>query len=347
MAPNSRIQRILVRIAVALAAFVLALVGVEWLLGAIDPFGAVAQGVNQRLYRSEIVAPDPTSLRLFRHKPDTHVQMRGHVFRSNSLGLRGPQIILPKPRDQRRALFLGDSVVLGWGVSDEDTFVAHCEPELEAATGLSWDTVNAGHLLHDSTQELGVLEEVGMPCDPDLVVHVFVENDIVSTREVRETRSEKPREMTPEARRFLERVGLLARIRPYFPNIHSNLQFLFIQSRPAGQQGSSEHAQAMGLSLEEGWERSKTALRGMRNLCTERGVRFVILDYQRGNRLSEALEAFCREEGIPYDSIAFDAEDRMQELAVSPADAHANELGHRILTANIMDSLKKLGLLDD
>ena len=85
----------------------------------------------------------------------------------------------------------------------------------------------------------------------------------------------------------------------------------------------------------------------MRNLCTERGVRFVILDYQRGNRLSEALEAFCREEGIPYDSIAFDAEDRMQELAVSPADAHANELGHRILTANIMDSLKKLGLLDD
>ena len=38
--------------------------------------------------------------------------------RTNSLGLRGAELELPKPRDRRRLFFLGDSVVLGWGVGD-------------------------------------------------------------------------------------------------------------------------------------------------------------------------------------------------------------------------------------
>jgi len=342
-----RARRITIRVTLVLVTLGLALLLTEWLVGVADPFGAVTQGVNQGLYRHEIVAPDLSSPRLFRHRPDRHVQMRGHVFRTNALGLRGPALELPKPEGRRRAFFLGDSVVLGWGVGDEDTFVHLCEAELEERTGEDWDTVNGGHLLHDSSQELGVLQEVGLAADPDLVIHVFVENDIVSTAEVRGTQGERdPEEMSEEARAFLTRVKWINKLRPYLPNIQANLQHIFIQSQPAGQQGSSEHAEEMGLDLQAGWERSKVALRGMRDLCREKGVPFVILDYQGGNRLSEALETFCKEESIPYDSIAFRPEDYARGIAVSAADAHANPLGHRILAERIMKSMEELGMLE-
>ncbi len=341
-----KLRTISVRAGITILALGLAVLLGEWLGGILDPFGAVAQGVNQSLYRNEIVVPDVSSPRLFRHRPNKHVEMRGYVFRTNALGLRGPELVLPKPEGRRRVVFLGDSVVLGWGVGDEDTFVNYCQTELETVTGKEWDTVNAGHLLHDSSQELGVLQEVGPECDADLVVHVFVENDIVSTAQVRESREVNPVEMTAEAKSFLRRVQLINKLRPYLPNIQANLQHIFIQSHPAGQQGSSEHAEEMGLSLESGWERSKIALRGMHEFCRASGVPFIILDYQKGSRLADALEAFCAEEAIPYDSIAFSQEDYARGIAVSAADAHANPLGHRILTGHIMDSLAKLGVLE-
>ena len=48
------------------------------------------------------------------------------------------------------------------------TFVARTSQALSEATGERWETVNAGHLLHDTTQELGVLEEVGLAYEPEL-----------------------------------------------------------------------------------------------------------------------------------------------------------------------------------
>ena len=97
---------------------------------------------------------------------------------TDSRGLRGPERTTPKPDDVRRLIFLGDSVVLGWGVDDEQTFVALVEKGLSQSTGSRWETVNGGHLLHDTTQELAVLEDVGLAYEPDAIALVFVDNEI-------------------------------------------------------------------------------------------------------------------------------------------------------------------------
>ena len=254
---------------------------------------------------------------------------------------------LAKPENTRRILFLGDSVVLGWGVADEDTFVSLTRAALSEATGDRWETVNAGHLLHDTTQELGVLEEVGLQYEPDVLVLVFVENDVVSTRSVFELQ-ERPddQELSAEAKQVLKRTQQLAKIKPYLPNLHAVLEFLYVQSSPAGQQGSAEHAEELGLSLEAGWNASQEALRRMKALAAEHGVRLGVFDYRRGTPLSEKVAAFCAAESIPYASIAFTEEEEAQDITNSAADAHANELGHRFLTAHVLRALRETGLVE-
>src|SRR3954466_15012238 len=44
-----------------------------------------------------------------------------YVFRSNSQGLRGPEISVERPPGTSRVAVLGDSFVAGYGVRDQDT----------------------------------------------------------------------------------------------------------------------------------------------------------------------------------------------------------------------------------
>ncbi len=50
----------------------------------------------------------------------------------NSLGLRGPEVAVPKPAGERRVLFVGDSTVFGVMVADADTFPRRVETALQA-----------------------------------------------------------------------------------------------------------------------------------------------------------------------------------------------------------------------
>jgi lysophospholipase L1-like esterase len=339
--------RVLLRVLAVLVGLLLAVIASEGVVYLLDPYGAPTQATNGRLYQEELVELDAASARIFRHKPDARVELRGHLFRTNARGLRGPELETPKPAGVKRLVFLGDSVVLGWGVAEEDTFVRGTEQALTTATGERWETVNAGHLLHDTTQELGVLEEVGLECEPDVLVLVFVENDIVLTRSVFELQGrEDDQELSEDARTVLRRTQQLARIKPYLSNIHAVLEFLYVRSSPAGQQGSAEHAEELGLSLEAGWDASREALRRMRALSEEHGFRFGVFDYRRGTPLSEKLAAFCAEEQIPYASIAFTEEEEAQDIENSAADAHANPLGQRFLTEHILEALRATGLVE-
>lgn len=341
-------MRVLLRVLAVLTGLFLAVLVSEGLVVLLDPYGAPTQAHNGRLYQEQLVELETASARLFRHKPNTRVEMRGHVFETNSRGLRGPELAIPKPAGVKRLVFLGDSVVLGWGVPQEDTFVAGTQAALRQATGERWETVNAGHLLHDTTQERAVLEEVGLAYEPDVLVLVYVENDIVLTRSVFELQERLGDEqLSAEASKILARTRQLARIQPYLPNIHAALEFLYVRSSPAGQQGSAEHAGELGLSLEAGWEASREALRRIRDLAAERDIAFAVFDYRRGTPLAEKLSAFCAGEAIPYASIAFTPEEEAQGVENSPADAHANPLGHRFLTEHILRALRETGLIPE
>lgn len=96
----------------------------------------------------------------------------------NALGLRGPELG-PKRTDERRVLFLGDSLTYGQGVGDDETVPVALEQALERLQPEhEWTVVNGGHRAYGTEQELGLLLELGARIEPDVVVLGWYWNDV-------------------------------------------------------------------------------------------------------------------------------------------------------------------------
>lgn len=92
----------------------------------------------------------------------------GVTYRTNALGLRGPEVP-PDDGTEWRVLSLGDSSVWGWGVPEEATFVQVLAARLTTPTRPVRGVIG-GVPGHESAQALRTLREVGPAIAPDVVV---------------------------------------------------------------------------------------------------------------------------------------------------------------------------------
>jgi hypothetical protein len=76
-------------------------------------------------------------------RPSQRVSTYGDVVEINSLGLRGPELLDPKPRGVLRVLFLGDSITYGGGRIPERDLFCHLVEALAAKDGFRLESVNA------------------------------------------------------------------------------------------------------------------------------------------------------------------------------------------------------------
>jgi lysophospholipase L1-like esterase len=74
-------------------------------------------------------------------RPGFRGEFQGQTVSINSLGLRGAEPALPKPRTRRRVICFGDSITFGYGVSDTETYPVRLG---EALAGHDVDVINAG-----------------------------------------------------------------------------------------------------------------------------------------------------------------------------------------------------------
>src|SRR5262249_19230144 len=119
----------------------------------------------------------------FFHQPGVSGWIHTDEFTSfvkfNTQGLRGPEVQIPKPPGVFRVLVLGDSVVEGAQVGEDQTMTARLRQELEPlAGGKRVETVNAGVAGFGTGQQLLFLRREGLAYQPDLIVLVFtIAND--------------------------------------------------------------------------------------------------------------------------------------------------------------------------
>ncbi len=76
-----------------------------------------------------------------RRNPDTNLPV---TIRTNNLGLRGDLVVIPKPEDVFRILYLGDEAVFASEVTEEDSFCRLMEAELPNWQGRRLEVINAG-----------------------------------------------------------------------------------------------------------------------------------------------------------------------------------------------------------
>lgn len=332
--------------------------GIEWFARTWDPYGIHYPHEVAR-YKAELMEPlvfradgrvDHGLLdgALFYHKPNATVRFREFTVHTNAFGLRGPEISVAKPANTERIVILGDSVAFGWGVNDEDTFARRLEVDLrERFPERRFEVVNGGHLMYDSVQEVALLRERLVLLQPDLVLLVYVVNDIEPTRKILEVFDrwlEEHAGVEPPQPSFVERME--TEFLATFWGTHAMIGHMF--ERVALLHATVDEASAPHGGPEtrgdgvEGWERSQRALIDMRDLCRAHAIPFHLFDHCLPRIPS--LEPFCKEHGIPYHDLRFTPSEMKQGITNSAIDAHANRRGNELLLRKLERGLADAGL---
>jgi len=112
----------------------------------------------------------------YRLRPGVQTTYVGAPVRVNALGFRGPEVAVTPAPGVRRILVLGDSVVFGQGVREDETVSAVVARSLASRTA-PVEVINAGVPGYDTTAELRLLALAGMPLHPSSVVVGMSLND--------------------------------------------------------------------------------------------------------------------------------------------------------------------------
>ena len=274
----------------------------------------------------------------------------------NADGMRDRAFQIPKPPGVFRVAVLGDSIVFGWGVGDEENFPKLLERYLNAAAqpGARFEVLNFGVPGYNTAMEATQYERKGRKYGADVVLIQSVEND-------RDLPNFLARKRDPWS---LRRSFLLDRLRG-IPLTRE----LFDAPETNDMEGRAHFAFPSDQYPEEfralwGDEAVERAMGRIAQSAREDGAAFAQVvaptDLKPGHfqtrtaqpdELAEFLDlgkkCGCRQIDSTADIV--DAVNEFglkpEQLWVWPWDKHPNEVGHRIIAWSLLRRLKDLGLL--
>ena len=251
-------------------------------------------------------------------------------MRTNSMGLRGPEVEREKAPGAFRIACLGDSQTFGHGVNDGDDYPRVLEGALRAAQpASSIEVLNFGVGGYDTEQETLLLQRKGLDFQPDLVLLGFFLNDTALTN----THLPVDESTSGWWIHFLApgRPGAMSWLREHTRLLDVSCDWLFrrlVMRRCVVQRGP------LFADDFDGWIKVKQILRDTRDLMKARSGRFAVmlvplLMDEGGELLSDPpyrkVAAFCREEGIPcFDPAPIFHGRDVDSMRVHPRDVHSN-----------------------
>lgn len=268
-------------------------------------------------------------------------------IRTNSLGLRAPDVARPKPAGVFRILVLGDSVTFGWGLREQDTYTAQLAGLLAALRpGQRFEVINAGVSGYGTWQEAVWLEQLAAEAEPDLVVLQVHLNDAADNLWGMSQQAEG-------GDSWLARHSALAQL----------VQRLALARRLQGSAGGACQRAWNDGQQRVCWERTEELLAGMEKTASARGAPLVLLlspmrwqvepgvkdprAWVDAARYQAELASFARQQNLPLvDPLpafrsAFTATFQPLFLDVG----HPNEAGQRIMAQELYGFLAQAGLL--
>jgi hypothetical protein len=118
-------------------------------------------------------------------------QKRKIEVRTNSLGLRGPELVVPKPPETYRIVVLGDETIFSPETSEQDHFTTELAALLHERTRLRIEVVNAGIPGACPLTEFLLFKQKLLAIQPDLVLLHYDWSDATDDRQLRRrTRSD-------------------------------------------------------------------------------------------------------------------------------------------------------------
>lgn len=338
-----RLKRWTANLYILLVTSLVMLLAVEWGLRIFNPFGVEFFHILPYHMQGMV---DDTRLG-YRHPVSVEYMLGSNLVKINAHGLRDEEIPYQKPDDEKRILVLGDSVAFGWGVSQGETFSDRMEPLLQKQTGARWQVINAGVNGYNSEQEAIYLRTEGMRYSPDLVLLLYVSNDVDTILDPNETTWRRypawPPSLPEALNRFKQRSYLL------------QLTHLFIrmkkmdQARAATSEGGGPSGDInRSMTDHPNWPQSKQALLDISHHSRQAGIPFLVGLYSSlGSSLDPAFIADLQNAGIDAIPLQPAWKNIPENVAhVSRIDSHPSALVHQSIAEYLVDIFRQRGWLD-
>lgn len=300
-------------------------------------------GRSGRIPLAQRVRPSPNPKLIYELAPNLRVVAdTGQVYTTNALGFRGPAVEVERPPRTRRILGLGDSVMYGAGVSDDDIFLTGLSRSLsEAYPHEAWEVINTAVPGYNTTMEVETLATKGLVLEPDLVVIMFVGNDFGLPNFIR-------RPVDPFAVESFAWQAIKSRLRQVAPQR--------LMKAPISEQGEWFERDPHKVPAEYrdmvGVEAYRNAMRRLKSLADEHGFEVVVVRVGAEANVSEV----CRELSLRCHSFQPAIGRYMKQhgikrwrgsvLSVSDRDPHPSAIGHALYAQDLLGFLQASGVLD-
>lgn len=261
---------------------------------------------------------------------------KGHYFRTNSDGIRGPEYEIPKPADVFRTLIVGDSFTMGSGVAEGDTYSAQLQDLLNAEKGpYRQEVINLGVGGYNLQASVFRLRHLGLKYQPDMLVYGWTYNDI-----------EGPAYRKTSKPRGQSRTGLVLEswLRERIDSIRDLVH-------PAADSYIAELDENY-FNNDEAWQVFLGDLDNFASVAKEEGVCATVLlhagmysfhSWHPFQRFYDRVAEAAAERGL-YVATSYERFEGLEpsELWIHPTDSHPNAKGHKILADALKASIDSL-----
>jgi len=297
-----------------------------------------------RSYFSQVVVKSEEPLG-YVHKAKFEGNIGDSPIKINSRKLRDKEYSQKKPENVFRIVCLGDSVTLGWGVRLEDTFEKKMEGLLNSTASASkFEVINAGVGGYNTVQIASFFRSEVQQLETDLVLLFFTVNDAGDRFEPFPAAKAESKDRISNVSHVL--IEILKRI---LPTISGIMEYL---THP-----KVDYQSDYLPPNDEGWRRSKEALRSVKSLSRKNGSKLIVFMIPAMQNLKEnysfgtihtKLKQFCIEEKIPFfDLYDFFEGKNDSEVRISLIDGHPNEFAHDLIARSVKKQLTEGGFLQN
>lgn len=249
-------------------------------------------------------------------KPSRSWQFQGAFTRTNAHGFRGSEWSVAKSPRTLRVVGIGDSVMFGWGVEEEATYMNRLEVAMRRQIPeRTVEVLNCAVPGYNTSQELATLEGRCLSFEPDVILLGYCTNDWAAPFFVKDP----------------AKGGL----------IESSVLLNWIGER------RRERARRY-FDRYQGMDKAIQALRDLSALTRARGIPvvfFVAPDQHARPADKDALRDLARELGFVDVDVSGALRRRrpLADLVLSASDEHPNPLGHELIADALLPAL--LGVL--
>ncbi|MFC2173541.1 GDSL-type esterase/lipase family protein [Acidobacteriota bacterium] len=222
---------------------------------------------------------------------------------------------------------LGDSIMFGWKVRDEETYLSQLARKLNNSDS-SWQIINLAVPGYNTVMEVESLKEKGLSYHPDIVVIEYVQNDFDLPNFIRGTDSISLFDVNES---YLYDVIFRGASRNYQVKLAGapvcqSAPLLKFENDP--QKVSEQYRHLIGINA------YRRAMQDLRSLQDEYGFKTVLITFAQ---TPPEIRTVCEDLSIPYFSVVesdkvknFLDENSIETKALSiPDDGHHSVLGHR------------------